>query len=67
MKLLFIFTKAVFGANDISFVIASLVLFFALDSKYFQKHTNVINKAETSKYIHSIFIPFSHIILQVSR
>jgi hypothetical protein len=62
----FIFTKAVFGARCISFEIASFVLDLALFSRYFQKLTKVINKAETSKYIHSIFIPFNQIILQLS-
>jgi hypothetical protein len=44
-----IFTKAIFGASDMSFFIASFVFDFDLVSKYFQKQTNVMRSAETSK------------------
>jgi len=44
-----ILTKAVFGASDISFLIASFVLAFDFVSRYFQKQTKVMRRAETSK------------------
>jgi hypothetical protein len=41
--------KACFGVKVISFLMASFVFAFDVFSKYFQKHTNVNKRAETSK------------------
>jgi len=61
------FTYDVFGASQTSFDIASFVFHFAFASRYFQKQTNVIKRADTSKYIQGMDIPLSQRKFPVSR